>query len=132
MPRVDRGGLVRAHAATVELFPASPNRVSLALVGDRRMSEVHERHSGVPGTTDVLSFDLRAPGPAPVYEAEIVIGVEVAVREAKKRQLDFQREVELYLIHGLLHVAGFDDHNRPDRLAMRAAERRVLKMCGWP
>jgi probable rRNA maturation factor len=99
------------------------------------MERLHLEFLGEAGTTDVLSFDLRdrrhRAAPGFPFEAEIAIGVEVAEREARKRRHTVQREVELYLIHGLLHLAGFDDHKPRDRAKMRRAERRILSDAGW-
>lgn len=103
------------------------------MLGDLAMDQLHRQFSGVDGTTDVLSFDLRnahdaslTPDPAGVCEAEIAVGVEVAYRTAARRHIDPQRELELYFAHGLLHLCGFDDHEPADRRRMRAAERAVL------
>lgn len=104
-----------------------PARVSVVLLGDAAMGRLHRRFIGDPEPTDVLSFDLRGPSSAPnAPEAEIAIGVEVAAREAARRRVPAEREVRLYLIHGLLHLSGFDDHDARDRARMRRAERRVL------
>jgi len=101
--------------------------VSIALLDDAEMSRLHVDHLGDAAPTDVLSFDLRERGArAGEYEAAIAIGVDVARREARRRRLPFEREIALYLVHGLLHLAGFDDHDPRDRARMRRAERRVL------
>jgi probable rRNA maturation factor len=110
------------------------------------MARLHRRFLGEAGPTDVLAFDLRtgrvrgdrrrgkrSPREARVpFEAEIAIGVEVARREAAARSLPLQREVELYLVHGLLHLAGLDDHRPADRARMRRAESVILSSVGWP
>lgn len=133
LPPVGLAGLRAAFDAVRKRFPQAPSRVSLALLGDDAMAELHRQFSGVDGTTDVLSFDLRSdqgaaltPVPTGVCEAEIAVGVEVAYRTAARRRIDPQRELELYFAHGLLHLCGFDDHEPGDRRRMRAAERAVL------
>ena len=104
-----------------------PARVSIALLDDVAISRLHEAHLGDPATTDVLSFDLRDPASPPgAFDAELAIGFEVAAREARRRGLPLERELALYVVHGLLHLAGFDDRDPRDRARMRAAERRVL------
>src|SRR5262249_19848198 len=125
----------RAFRAVVENFSGAPRRVSVALLGDPSMERLHVEFLSEPGTTDVLSFDLRdargRAAPGVPFEAEIAIGIRVAEREARKRRHPPQREVDLYLIHGLLHLAGFDDHDPKDRARMRRAERRALSLAGW-
>lgn len=114
-----------AWLAVLELYDLAPRRVSLAIIGDAEMSQLHFNYSSIAGTTDVLAFDLR--GGAGEFEGEIAICIDVARREAKKRKLTFIREMQLYLIHGMLHLCGFDDHNPPDRARMRRAERKVFQ-----
>jgi probable rRNA maturation factor len=127
LPAVERASLRRAWRAVLDHEPNAPARVSVALLSDASMARLHEEYMGEAGPTDVLSFDLRG-GPGAV-DGEIAIGVEVAAREAFRRRLGFQREVDLYLVHGLLHLAGYDDHAPRDRARMRAAERRALARC---
>ncbi len=79
--------------------------------------------------TDVLSFDLSDE----ISEAgEIVVSHTCARRTARARRVDPRRELALYIVHGILHLCGHDDHAQRARAAMRAAERRVLATLGWP
>jgi probable rRNA maturation factor len=96
------------------------------------MAKLHVEFSGVEGTTDVLSFDYRGIEAAapPAVEAEVVVCVDVALRESRRRGLRFHDELELYWIHGLLHACGLDDHSVRDRRAMRRAERSVFVSLG--
>jgi len=57
---------------------------------------------------------------------DVVISTQTAKREAKKRKVFVQKEIELYLTHGILHLLGYDDENRRDRKKMRAKERELL------
>lgn len=98
------------------------------------MAELHAAYLGIRGPTDVLSFDLRRGdprGPIPDPEVEIVVDLDVACREARRRKLPFQRELELYLSHGLLHTCGFDDRSPKERRRMRGEEMKILKTLGW-
>jgi probable rRNA maturation factor len=71
----------------------------------------------------VISFDLGdEPGPA----GELYVSLECALRVAQARGLDQAGEVLLYVVHGALHLCGFDDHDPRDRARMRKAEARVL------
>ena len=63
-------------------------------------------------------------------EGEIIASAETAVREAESAGWSMQEELVLYVVHGCLHLVGFDDYNEADRLAMRAEERRVLEHLG--
>ena len=98
------------------------------------MAELNERHLQHHGSTDVLTFDLRDNSPLPQDEslddcvtAEVYICPEVAVQYATDHQLDPSRELLLYAVHGMLHLAGYDDIDESDRANMRQAEARVMK-----
>jgi probable rRNA maturation factor len=120
-------------AAAVEAALAFGGRagihLSVVLVDDARLCELHERFLGDPSPTDVIAFDLGEDpyGPA----AEIYVSVDCALRVARERDESVARELALYLVHGTLHLCGFDDHDDEDRRAMRAAEARVLASLGY-
>ncbi len=103
--------------------------LSLALVRDRRMAQLHREFCGVAGTTDVLTFDLRDPRRGPT-EAEIVLCVDEAARQAQHLGHSLRAELLLYVVHGLLHLAGHDDHEPRAAAAMHRAEDRLLTRLG--
>ncbi|MBL8860794.1 MAG: rRNA maturation RNase YbeY [Planctomycetes bacterium] len=104
-------------------------RLSVALVPDRALARLHAEWLGDPAPTDVLSFDLSDGSSS---AGEIVASHECARRTARARGVDPRRELALYVVHGVLHLCGHDDHAPRQRAAMRAAERRVLATLGWP
>ena len=59
---------------------------------------------------------------------EIIVSVDHARSRAEELGEPFSRELSLYLVHGWLHLAGFDDRNETDRSAMRIAEQQALKI----
>ncbi|MGA7126293.1 MAG: rRNA maturation RNase YbeY, partial [Chthoniobacterales bacterium] len=68
---------------------------------DRKISAVHRQFMGVVGPTDVITF----------RHGEIVVSVETAARQAAEYGTDLLQEVRLYIAHGFLHLAGYDDHS---------------------
>lgn len=106
-------------------------RVTVVLVDDPTLAELHERFLDDPTPTDVMAFDLGADddeGP----EAEIYASVDRARDVAAGRGVSPERELALYLVHGALHLCGYDDHEPAQRAAMRDAERVVLRALGFP
>jgi probable rRNA maturation factor len=99
-------------------------RLSLVFVGDEELARMHAAHLGDPRPTDVMSFDLGGEG-GPV-EGELYVSVERAALVARRRALVPRRELALYVVHGCLHLVGFDDRTPAQRRRMRAAERAVL------
>lgn len=102
--------------------------LSVALLSEPELCELHERFLGDPSPTDVISFDLgEDEGPV----GEICVSVDQALRVAAERGVRPQRELALYLVHGVLHLCGHDDHEDEERARMREAERAVLDRLGY-
>ena len=110
--------------------------IGVVLVDDRRIAAVHRRWLGIPGPTDVITFDLSAgaggPPLAGVVAGDIVVSTETARRMARSVGWTPRLELAYYIVHGLLHLTGYDDHSAADRRQMRARERAVMKACGLP
>ena len=98
--------------------------VDVALVSDAELAAIHGRFLGDPSATDVISFDLGEEDGGPA--GEIYVSVDRAVDVARRRGLEAAAEIRLYLVHGALHLCGFDDHAPRDRVRMRRAESLVL------
>lgn len=95
-----------SHLATLEV----------ALVDDETSARVHMDFMEIPGATDVITF----------HHGEIVIGVEVAKRQAEEYGEPLGREILRYFVHGLLHLAGHEDSEKADREAMEAAQEEIV------
>ena len=106
-------------------------KVSLAFVDDATIAGLNKRFLDHDGPTDVLTFPLSRPG-AKKLEGEVVIGAEVAVREAAERGHDPNTELCLYVIHGVLHLCGHDDRTPKAAAAMRRKEREYLRQLNLP
>ena len=108
--------------------------VTVVVVGDETMSDLHRRFRGVAGTTDVLTFDLsdgtNRPARIGRLEGEIYVCLDEARRRAPELGHDVGRELLLYAVHGLLHLMGYDDHAPADYRKMHAMEDEVLRAIG--
>ena len=103
--------------------------LSLAFVSDQAIRSLNRRFLKRDHVTDVLAFDYsdarrRKQGP---LHGEIVISADTAVRQAKIFGTSVKLELTLYIIHGILHLLGYDDHRPKDIKRMRAKEQKVLK-----
>ena len=78
--------------------------------------------------TDVLAFDLRDRKSASALEGEIVISTGAACRQARQFKTTPQREVTLYVVHGILHLLGYDDHRPADIRKMRSKEKELMEL----
>jgi probable rRNA maturation factor len=80
---------------------AMPEEILVVLVSDRKIAEIHQQFMAIAGATDVITFQ----------HGEIVVSVETAARQATEYGTSLGRELRLYLAHGLLHLAGYEDHS---------------------
>lgn len=93
---------------------------SIVFVGTTRMRKINKQFLGHDYVTDVITFDLGE-------SCEIIICPVEASKNAYFFQNQIQDELLLYVIHGLLHLAGYDDHSEKDIAQMRAKEQQLLK-----
>ncbi len=123
---------LREHAlAALGVLDAS-GEVRVRVVVDQEMALAHERYSGVSGTTDVLTFDLREGGgdeEGPL-DTDLLICFDEASRRADELGHDVERELLLYIVHGVLHCLGHDDTDASSSSRMHAEEDRVLEAIG--
>jgi probable rRNA maturation factor len=89
------------------------------LISDRRMSRLHREFLGKTGPTDVLTFQ----------HGEIFISIETAKRHARAFGNSLLRELQLYIVHGLLHLNGFDDRTQPGARRMEELQAKILGEC---
>lgn len=99
--------------------------LSVAFVGDREIARLHAEFLDDPSVTDVITFPGE-PHPGEPFAGEICINVDQARRAAREHGHALAAELRLYLVHGWLHLAGFDDGTRREVAAMRAAESSAL------
>jgi len=104
-------------------------KVSLAFVDNPTIHGLNKRFLDHDEPTDVITFPLSGPG-AKKLEGELVIGVEVAQAQADERGHSVDDELALYVIHGLLHLCGYDDHDDHSAAEMRLKERQYLREVG--
>ena len=95
--------------------------LSIVFVGTKRMRAINRKFLGHDFVTDVLTFDMGEG------LGEIIICPQMARTQAKTHQTSTDQEIILYVIHGILHLAGFDDHKPQDILQMRRMENKLLE-----
>ena len=105
-------------------FDSKLETLSIVLVSDAAMARLNLQYHNVSGTTDILTFDYGAG------QGELIISVECAAANARQFHSTLARELVLYIVHGLLHLHGYDDCAPAQRRQMRAAEQRWLTKLG--
>ena len=125
--RIDRQELEKFCARALEAVRRLPRKsddvlhalreVTVVLVSDRRMAALHQEFLHTPGATDVITFQ----------DGDIFVSVETAQRNARRFQTSLLDEIHLYVVHGLLHLQGFDDTTPVKARAMNSMQRRILR-----
>ncbi len=103
------------------------DEVTIHFVETQRIIDLHQEFFNDPTTTDCISFPMDEKG-AQGYHVlgEIFVCPETAIRYAAENSEDPVKETALYVVHGLLHLMGYDDIDESDRMEMRAAEKRHM------
>jgi probable rRNA maturation factor len=97
-----------------------PEEILVVLVSDRKISAIHQQFMGIADPTDVITFQ----------HGEIVISVETAARQAAEYRTDLLHELRLYIAHGLLHLAGYDDHSEDGFREMAKLQNELVGTAG--
>jgi probable rRNA maturation factor len=137
---VDEVGLEAVARFALEQLRIHPlAELSILLVDEHAMTDLHERWMGEPGPTDVLSFpmdELRPPhmdggrtehGPDPSLLGDVVLCPSVAAAQAEKAGHSTQDELELLCVHGILHLLGYDHAEPEEHAAMFGLQGQLLK-----
>ena len=95
----------------------SLNHIDVVIVSDRRIASLHKKFCDIPVATDVLTFQ----------HGEIVISADTAATQARIFHSSVIAEMQLYVLHGLLHLAGFDDTTPSERRRMERLQKTLLK-----
>jgi probable rRNA maturation factor len=119
----------RRDAAAAVAAAGLEGRVSVAVVSDATMRRVNRQFHDCDEPTDVLAFPLAA-GAGDGFDAEIVVSLDTARREAKAHGVEPSAELMLYVVHGALHLTGWDDHALADARRMHARALAILAGLG--
>lgn len=95
---------------------ATLRQIEVVLVSDKRIAQIHRRYLNDGTPTDVITFQ----------HGEVVISVDTAKRHARKFRTSLEHELRLYLVHGLLHLHGYDDKARSGAAEMERLQERIV------
>lgn len=118
---VDKGSVRALVKATLHYKKVTFKEVAIYFVTENQISQIHGQFFQDPTPTDCISFPIDE-----THLGEIFVCPSVAIQYAKKRNLDPYRETALYVIHGLLHLLGYDDLEEKARRTMRKQEKSCM------
>jgi probable rRNA maturation factor len=135
--RVELEPLRQAAAATLaHQWVESACELAVVVTGDEALHELNLRHRGVDAPTDVLAFADESRGPfvdapgLPRYLGDVLISFPRAEVQAAEAGHDVQAELQLLVVHGVLHLVGYDDQVEAKRARMWAVQSEVLQDLG--
>ena len=107
------------------------DELNVVLVGSRKIAELNKRFLNHDGPTDVITFDYTKDPDAYIINesrlvGEIFVCIDMAVSAARDHGQSVSREVVLYIIHGILHLRGFNDGQDDEKQLMRQAETSLI------
>jgi probable rRNA maturation factor len=111
------------------------SELSILLVDDDEMQHLNREYLSRDHPTNVLAFSMREGEERhlnPSVLGDVVISTETAQQEALQRDVPLEEEMALLLVHGILHLLGYDHEDDPEAAAeMEAKEKEVLTRLGW-
>jgi probable rRNA maturation factor len=123
--RLDTRFLRKVGETTLAKMGVEGVECGLLLVGDRTIARLNEQYRGIPGSTDVLSFPMREGlfgALSPSLLGDVVISAETADRQARAAGRSLREELAALLIHGILHLLGYDHQTPSDARKMKRLE----------
>lgn len=105
-----------------------PWTIAIVLTGDERLRALHWQFMGIDEATDVMTFPLGEPGANAGAErgGDVIVSVERAAAQAAEYGQTAAQEVRFLVVHGLLHLCGWDDVTETDRVRMLARQTELL------
>jgi probable rRNA maturation factor len=133
--RIGADWMVGVARITLEMERVPSCQLSLLLTGDDHVRELNRQFAGDDHATDVLSFSLREGEPFVSGDetdrlGEVIVSFETAARQAEEAGHHVEDEVAHLLVHGVLHLLGYDHTEPEEETKMRMHERRVLSELG--
>ena len=121
-----------AIAALKEQAAPQDASLSILLTDDAQIQELNSEYLGIDAPTDVLSFEVheRDPETGFLYLGEIIISTQYATRQATQNGHSLEAETQLLVVHGVLHLLGYDHAETEDKDHMWAAQAKILASLG--
>jgi probable rRNA maturation factor len=112
-----------------DLLELKDFELAICIVSAPEMARLNETFLQHSGSTDVITFDY-SENPSSALHGEIFICIDDARAQAREFRTSWQSEITRYVIHGILHLRGFDDLRPAARRKMKVEENRLLKKIG--
>ena len=125
--QIDTQGWSTFATTALAAIGKSESSVTIAFVSDKKIRELNRQFRNLDKATDVLSFPSGGPDEAEL--GDVAISVDTAVTQAKENGLAFENEIAQLILHGLLHLSGYDhetDNGEMNRLELRLRRKLAI------
>jgi probable rRNA maturation factor len=131
-PSLVAAELLERAAAAVLAHESTQGDLTVVLTGDDQLQELNRQYLGIDAPTDVLSFPASEidPDSRTAYLGDVLISIPRAEAQAEAAGHPLQSEVQLLVVHGVLHLLGFDHAGTEDRARMWSVQGEVLERIG--
>lgn len=125
--RIDEKRVKKAVVDILKILKKpSDTKLEIAFLSNRLIRPINKYYKGHDRATDVLSFDLGSC-------AQVLISSDMALENSKKFKTSFEKELLLYVIHGILHLCGYDDGTRKEKSRMFRKQDSIMEtLCARP
>ena len=124
--KINKGKISRRTKDVLKIVGMDKAYVSLVFCDNDFIKRLNLRYFGRNFPTDVISFPLKDKF-VPGFLGEVVISVEEAINNAAVYNNSLDREITLYIIHGILHLLGWSDSTKRERIKMEKKQEEILK-----
>lgn len=109
--------MCQKHAVSPEAPLLHLEEIEFTIISDSEITRIHAEFLNDPTPTDVITF----------HHGEILVSADTALRQGQEHGQSLNQELALYLIHGLMHLAGWDDHEASEAAEMARRQNEVLQ-----
>lgn len=126
--KLSKKHIVDIVEATLKDLGKSGNEVSVHVIGDKKMKRINRDYRDMDRTTDVLAFAMQEGKKMDSEDlGDIFISVAQVQRQAKRQKISFQEEFARVLIHGVLHLNGYDHATKKEENIMFPLQEKIVK-----
>jgi probable rRNA maturation factor len=115
------------HALLVQELSRDDFEIGISIIGEAAMTQMNEGYLRHKGSTDVITFDYTEPSRPKSLSGEICVCLDEALAQAPRFRMTWQNELVRYIVHGILHLSGYDDKTAAARRKMKREEDRLLQ-----
>jgi metalloprotein, YbeY/UPF0054 family len=110
----------------IEELSRNDFEIGISIISEEAMTRMNEGYLRHKGSTDVITFDYADANRPTCLTGEIFVCLDEALAQAPRFRVNWQNELVRYIVHGILHLSGFDDETAPARRKMKREENRLM------